>query len=64
MGRPTCKPGSFWKFCPESGTQHTLKKQGKTALGQVPHVLPAIILDISGRDATAAVIFGAGIKRS
>ena len=25
-------------FSPESGTQHTLKKQGKTVLGQVPRV--------------------------
>jgi hypothetical protein len=40
-------------FSPESGTQHTLKKQGKLPWGKLPAFIPAIILDISGRDATA-----------
>jgi hypothetical protein len=37
----------------KSGIQHTLKKQGKTPWGKFPASIPAIILDISGRDATA-----------
>jgi hypothetical protein len=39
-GPRNVQAGSAQKFSPESGTQHTLKKQGKTALGQVPRVPP------------------------